>query len=234
MPSLKDCLEALSIIIAGSAAIYGIGAWQREHVGKRKIELAEDSLALFYEASDAIKYMRHPMSTGIESSELVQEATETDAAFRARRNANVVFYRYNQYQELFNKLHASRYRFMAQIGKTEAAPFDEIWKIVNEIKGSARVLSRLWSKDEFRNDQQRDQHFEQINRYEAIFWDGIEAEDPINIRMVKIISDIEATCQSIIVSKGRILGRTRDRIWKTCIFRLDRCKSPASLEAKSD
>jgi hypothetical protein len=194
--------------------VYGIDAWRREHVGKRQLELAEDTLALFYEAFDAIRHIRHPMSTGAESAALTQAATETDATFRARQNANVVFYRYNQHQEIFNKLHASRYRFMAQIGKAEAAPFDDIRIVVNEIIGSAGALSRLWARDHFRTEQQQELHFEQITRYESIFWEGIEAEDPINIRMKKIISDIESTCQLVITRKGSLAVRIKEGIMR--------------------
>lgn len=42
-----EVLTQISILVA----IYGINAWRREYVGKRQLELAEDSLALFYEAS---------------------------------------------------------------------------------------------------------------------------------------------------------------------------------------
>ena len=55
-------LRDLSLLIGIWVAIYGIDSWRREHKGKREIELAEDVLALFYEARDAIKYMRFPFS----------------------------------------------------------------------------------------------------------------------------------------------------------------------------
>lgn len=48
------------VIIASIVAIYGIRAWRREFIGKRKIELAEEVLALFYETRDIIRYIRDP------------------------------------------------------------------------------------------------------------------------------------------------------------------------------
>jgi hypothetical protein len=45
------------------AIISGIGAWKREFVGKRQIELAEQTLAKFFELRDAIAYLRNPFGT---------------------------------------------------------------------------------------------------------------------------------------------------------------------------
>jgi len=53
-----EVLNQILAFIAICVALYGIDAWRREHVGKRHVELAEDSLALFYEASDIIKHIR--------------------------------------------------------------------------------------------------------------------------------------------------------------------------------
>ena len=39
--------QSISITLAGLFAIYGFDAWRREFVGKRRMELAEEVLALF-------------------------------------------------------------------------------------------------------------------------------------------------------------------------------------------
>ena len=199
-------LEQISILLAIWVAIYGIDAWRREHVGKRQIELAEDTLALFYEAVDVIKYMRHPMSFPHETEKVQRGAGESDAQFHARKNASIVFYRYNKHQELFNKIHASRYRFMARIGKSEAESFDQLHKLVNEIIGSARVLARLWSREHFRTDGQWEKHRAQLDKHEAVFWDGLGEEDPINPKLDQLIEDIEQVCQPVIAGKGTLFG----------------------------
>ena len=197
-------LGQVSILIAVWVAIYGIDSWRREHTGKRQIELAEDALALFYEASDAIKHMRHPLSLSSETESIERGKSENDAQFQARKNASVVFKRYNDHQELFNKLHAMRYRFMAQFGKEKAKPFDDLRSIVNEITGSARTLARLWSRENFGSDNQWEAHSKQIEKYEAIFWEGLEEDDPINPRIKLVISEIETTCQGVISGKGTL------------------------------
>lgn len=201
-----ELLKQVSVLIAAWVAIYGIDSWRREHTGKRQIELAEDTLALFYEAADSIKLIRHPLSFTTETEGIERGDRESDSEYQARKNASVVFKRYNDHQELFNKLHAMRYRFMGQIGKQEAKPFDDLRGIVNEITLSARMLARLWVRDQFRTDEQWERHEKQIEKHEAIFWEGLEEEDPINPKLEMVLSEIENTCQRIIAGKGTLYG----------------------------
>ena len=126
-------LKELSLLIGIWVAIYGIDSWRREHKGKRQMELAEETLALFYEARDVIAYIRNIFSYSSETEGIEKGENESEERFEARKQASVVFKRYNERQELFNKIHAMRYRFMAQIGKEKAKPFEELRKIVNEI-----------------------------------------------------------------------------------------------------
>lgn len=193
-----------SILIAVWVAIYGIDSWRREYRGKRQVELAEDVLALFYEAHDAIAYLRHPLALSSEFEDIPRAENETDQQWEARRNASVVFKRYNERQELFNRIHSLRYRFMAQIGTREAEPFDELRRIVNEIFSAARRLSRLWSRDHFRTEQQRDEHYASIQQYEAVFWAGLEDEDQIAKRLAQTLKDMERYCREVIEGKGTL------------------------------
>jgi hypothetical protein len=169
---------------------------------------------LFYEASDVIKHVRHPLSFASETESIERGKSERDSEFQARKNASVVFKRYNNHQELFNKLHAMRYRFMAQFGKGKAKPFDDLRNIVNKITGSARTLARLWSRDNFESDNQWEAHTKQIEKYEAIFWEGPEDNDPTNPRIKLVISEIETTCQDVISGKGTLYSWLNTKLGK--------------------
>ena len=210
-----EILKNISLLIAIWVAIYGIDSWRRSHIGTRQIELAEETLALFYEASDAIKHIRHPLGYSNETEEIVRNKNETEAQFEARKKASVVFHRYNKNQELFNKIHASRYRFMAQISKEKAKPFEELHNLLMEIIIAARMLSRLWpAEDNHRTPEQSEKHRKKIEKYESVFWDGAEDEDPINPKLEKIILDIEDICQDIISGKGTLHGVLNIKFWK--------------------
>jgi hypothetical protein len=114
-------------------AIFGINAWRREFRGKRQIELAEETLALFYEARDAITHIRSPGAWATEGQTRKAGAEEIEEEKRLRDIAFVAVERYQKYQELFNKLHAMRYRFMAQFGAENGKPFDDLRAQVNSI-----------------------------------------------------------------------------------------------------
>jgi len=199
-------IKELSLLIGIWVAIYGIDSWRREHTGKRQIELAEETLALFYEARDAIAYIRHPFSRGTESDDIERGESESDKNYTARKRANIVFFRYKEHQELFNKIHSMRYRFMAQIGKDDSVPFDELRNLINQIFISAKVLARLWARDHFRTEDAQEKHWNDIEKYEAIFWDGMSEEDPINGKLNDTIKKIESTCNNVISGAGTLHG----------------------------
>ncbi|MBN4054819.1 hypothetical protein JYT87_03830 [Nitrospira defluvii] len=161
------------------------------------------------------KYIRHPGSYSSETDNITKEERESDEDFEARKKASIVFKRYNDYQILFNKIHAMRYRFMAQIGKDKAKPFDDLRGIVNKIMLSARMLARLWVRDYYGTDEkQREKHWENIHRNETIFWDNFDDEDPINPKLNALITEIESTCQSIISGKGTLYGIINKKLGK--------------------
>jgi len=201
-----ELLNNIASFAAICVAIYGIDSWRRVYKGKRQIELAEDTLASFYEARDAIAFIRNNFSYSSETEDITQRDNETEEMYEARKQASIVFKRYEANQELFNKIYAMRYRFMAQIGKEKAEPFKELQKIVNEIFLSARMLSRLWSRHQFRSQGHEDKHNKSIERFEAIFYEGNEEEDPIIPRLNKLVDEIEITCKATISGKGTLHG----------------------------
>ncbi|MBU4288808.1 MAG: hypothetical protein KKI12_11645 [Proteobacteria bacterium] len=208
-------LQDLSLLIGTWVAIYGIDSWRSEHRGKRQIEIAEETLALFYEAEDAIRHIRHPASFSNETESVERGERESEASWDARKNASVVFKRYNDHQELFNRLHAMRYRFMAQIPKGKTKPFDDLRRIVSEIIVSARMLSRLRAREHFRTDQQWEQHQKSVEKHEAVFWEGLKEEDLINPRLDSIVDDIDRTCREVISGKGTLHGVLNRPLFKS-------------------
>ena len=199
-------IKELSLLVGIWVTIYGIDSWRREHKGKRQIELAEETLALFYEARDAIANIRHPASWGSESDNIERGDRELEKDFDARKKASIVFSRYNEHQELFNKIHAMRYRFMAQIGKKESVPFDDLRNIVNEIFLSAKMLARLWALENFRTEEAQEKNWNDIKKHEAVFWDGMSEDDPINGKLEETINKMESTCKKAISGAGTVHG----------------------------
>ena len=195
-------IYAVATCFAGGVAIWGVRSWRREFRGKRQIELAEDALALFYEAEKALIAMRSPLSFSGEGETRKQGENETPEQKAARDQAFVVYERYKEREQVFNKLLSMRFRFMAQIGKTEAEPFEEMRSILNKIFRSAQWLADLWSKDTSCYDPEKlEKHTEIVQKYQATFWEDAPV-DEIGNRIEKAVSDMEQTCNNIIV-KGQ-------------------------------
>lgn len=206
-------IRDLSILLAALVGAYGFDSWRREHTGKRRIELAEEALALFYEARDAIAQTRNPGSFSDETKDVTRGEGESEEQFQARKNASIVFVRYNAHKELFGKIYALRYRFMAQIGSASAKPFDDLHTVVSEIFLAARMLARLWSRAYHPSSPEAmAKHNANVEKYEAVFWSGMADDDKITQSVNVAISDLEATCRKVIEGEGSLFALINRRM----------------------
>ncbi len=188
------------ITVASIVAIHGINSWRREFKGKRRIELAEDVLALFYQARDAIASIRNPLTMGDELSAPPKENEPTEEK-EARDKMYFIFKRCEDREELFSKLPSVRYRFMAQIGADKVGPFDEIVGIVNEILIFARMSAYAWAKClKSHNPKRQEAYHEEIRKYMEKIYRGGE-EDEIRKRVDEALSEMEDTCRKIIMKE---------------------------------
>lgn len=208
-----EFLRDISLLIGIWVAIYGIDSWRREYIGRRRIELAEDVLALFYEAADAIRWMRSPGGYSGELDKIVRHEGETERAFEARKSASIVFVRYDQKQELFNRIYAIRYRFMAQLGKSNIAPFNTLHSITSELFVAARMKALLLTKEHFRTENQYHEHHDKLLKYEESLWDSFAEEDPINPKLEEMIRDIERISSGVIEGQSTLFGFLSKRLW---------------------
>lgn len=190
--------QTLAVIVASGTAIYGINSWRREYREKKKMELAEDVLSLFYEAKDLLSAIRHPFAYAEEGKSRVYSPNETPEQKQALDQAYVVWERYLKYQEPFNKLRALRYRTMVIFGKEARRPFDELNSIIFELKSAASMLGNYWyrlnRKYIHMTESELKNLTDNIDKYSAIFYE-ITTPDPINEKTSRIISDIEKICK---------------------------------------
>jgi hypothetical protein len=117
--------------------------------GRKEYDLAEAVLASFYEARDRIRAIRSPFGSQGEGSSRKASPDETATEKRINEQAYVVMERYQKYQDVFNRLHSQRYRFMALFGIEKTKPFDELQSVLNDIFIAANMLSFYWKRQEF-------------------------------------------------------------------------------------
>jgi len=208
LAEIAQIAQSASVIFATLFAIYGFDAWRREHIGKRRIELAEDVLSLFYQASDAIDQIRSPFGFGGEGSTRKPLENEDPKHKQALDTAYVLIERYNRYSELFARLHAARYRFMAQVGVAQAKPFDDVNRIVNELIFAAHDMARLSTVPEWslRSEQAEEKHHERYLKVHDIYYGTGGDDDPIAPRVKGAVTEMERTCRDIIESKGTLFA----------------------------
>lgn len=143
LKSLPGLVTAGAAVVGACVAYQGLQKWRQETVGKRKMELAEDVLADFYEARDIINHARSPAAFGGEGSTRPKREGEDDEDTRTRDAYYVAVERLFKRSEFFARLDARQYRFIAHFGKQAAAPYQQLREIRAAIIASAHTLIRM-------------------------------------------------------------------------------------------
>lgn len=92
---------------------------------------------------------------------------------------------------------------MARFGTDASAPFDDLNGLISELLLAARRKARLaMVPDGSLQAESVPKSQQEWRENERVYYSG-EVDDPIARRMVKIISDIEGTCRSIIEDHDR-------------------------------
>ncbi|WP_228235727.1 hypothetical protein [Allomuricauda sp. M10] len=198
-----EILKSLSIIIASSVAIYGINSWRREVKWKRKYELAEEVLSLFYEVQETISIIRSPLGYVNEGSSRKRMENEKPEDTEILDRAYTVIERFEKNKEPFFKLRAMKYRFITVFGRESESPFNEIVKLTNKIMTVSNFLGRRYWRDQGRRkftDEQFQKHLDKMEEYEAVIWEGYE-DDKIKSQLDNIVLQIEKICNTVLKKK---------------------------------
>ncbi|MVE67982.1 hypothetical protein D6U67_18945, partial [Vibrio cholerae] len=117
--------KTIAVISACWAIVSGVGAWKREFIGKRRIELAEETLATFFEIKDAIAFIRSPFASVGEGESRVVGEREKPEETELLNRGHIVFERYEKKREVFIKFETLKYKFMATYGEDSEAIFKD-------------------------------------------------------------------------------------------------------------
>lgn len=201
---------SVSAVIVSCVAVYGINVWRREHVGRRRIDLAEEVLALSYEVTDAISAARIGIFHMDEGSTRKAYEDETSLEKEARDEAYIVIERLQRRNDLFAKFRSLRYRFKAQNGQESAQPFEDLLAIRSQLMTSCLRLWRPLLQDtnayakKVTPEALKKLH-EKIDKERHILYGNVLEVDTIAENLERIITDIEKTCRDIIQGSRRPL-----------------------------
>ncbi|WP_049723366.1 hypothetical protein [Gilvimarinus polysaccharolyticus] len=189
MESIALIGQAIAVIAACWAIISGVGAWKREFIGKRRIELAEEVLASFFEIKDVIATIRNPFSSGDEGKSRKKGEHETQDEGALLDRGYIVFERYETRKEAFVRFNTLKYKFMATFGPETEDIFTDCNTTLNSIFVSARQLATHYWQRQGRVPMEGDEfqrHLDEMHRHEGIFWDRMDEEDDIRQKLQSV------------------------------------------------
>jgi hypothetical protein len=195
MNDMLEIVKSIGVIIASGVAIWGINSWRREAKWKRKYELAEEVLANFYEAHQAIQIIRSPFGFGHEGSSRPKQENETKEESQIYNQAYVSRERFERNKKSFEKLQALKFRFITLYGKEYEQHFDKFNQTVNKIFfASDQIamvrLGQYGDDKEFIRDTMKESR--------EILYSRTTKEDKIELELEEAIKAIETKCKEII------------------------------------
>lgn len=213
MIEVATIAQMVAVISTCWAIISGVGAWKREFIGKRQIELAEQVLAKFFEVKDAIAYIRNPFSSSDEGKTRQRRDGETTAESELLDRGFIVVERYSKKENIFADFNTLKYKFMASFGKETDQIFIDTNMALNSIFVSARMLATHYWQRQGRVEMEHDEfqrHLDEMHRHEGIFWDIGSDTDEIRVQLKAIQDKLEkatASCFQEPMSTFKILTK---------------------------
>ena len=195
MENLAAIAQTVAIISACFAIISGIGAWKREFIDKRQIELAEQLLATFFEIKDAIAFIRSPFASLEEGKSRQRKPYESKDESDLLDRGYIVVERYAKKENIFVSFNVMKYKFMATFGTETEDMFAETNKITNSIFSAANILATHYWQRQGRVQMEHDEfqkHLDEMHKYEGIFWDNWHEDDAIRFKLKQVQERFEA------------------------------------------
>jgi hypothetical protein len=198
--NMKEFVETIGVIVASATAVYGITAWRREFRGKKEHDLAEETLALFYQCRDNLRAIRSPAGYAGEGSTRAKDTSETEEETKILNRAFISFERYEKYKEPFCRLFAIRYRFMALFGRNAAQPIEDLRLALNDVFIAAQMLPHYWQQQgrQHHNEDAFKEHLREMQKQERVFWGTFSSRDEFDVRVNILVDQFEIVCEKIL------------------------------------
>lgn len=199
--SSLEIIESIAVIVASIIAIYSLNSWRREAKWKRKYELAEEALALFYIAKHRLEQIRSPLGFTSEGDSRPKEDYEELKEKKILNTAYIPRERFEKDNEPFLKLQALKFRFITVFGKETAKYFDGITILLHEIFWAAKDIAEIQlGEKEFVDRKEKGEEVKRLNRIVYLNYSKPQ-EDLHGMKISNLIEEIEQYCNKIIKEK---------------------------------
>jgi hypothetical protein len=193
---LFGLVNAAAVCVGVGIAWWGLQKWRVEQVGRRQCELAEEALALAFEAQDIFDYVRSPFGFVGEGASRQRSEGESEESRKVLDQQFVPLERLNHQADYFRRVQNIRPRLQAIFGSNATAHLDEILKIRNEIVVAARMLSHYAADGLHDADEAR-------RRHQQTKWKGMQTPDLIDDRLLECARGLEGRLEPILRSRYR-------------------------------
>lgn len=200
-PALVSVVKDLVLAgVAISGAIVGwkaLSKWREETVGKRRLELAEDTLSSFYQIQEFINNARAPI---IWAEEMVPEEGVPENV--TRHYAYGPMRRLRRSMDAILELRTKRHRFAAVFGADKTGSWAEIESVLNDMDAASFILLSARQHQGVETSELAEIYTKQ-RRILARVIEGDETATKVSAA----VNDIEAVCRPIIEASVDLRSR---------------------------
>jgi hypothetical protein len=133
-------IQAAAIGVTAYFASRSLRAWRAQLVGKRRFEIAEDTLVAAYKARDAIVWIRNPAVWSNEKIDRPAEPGETEGQKQMRDTYFVHLKRIKDTADEFSQLGKMRQLCKVFFGDEAASAIDVFFEVRNDVALAANML----------------------------------------------------------------------------------------------
>ena len=182
----------IAAVVGTLLAWRGVNTWKREYLFKINSELLEEALVLFYQAEHAIAYLRNGFifTKELDNFEFPQNM-EDGYSKDMYKYTFTIHKRFDEKQEIFDKLYAIELRFRARFRRE---PTDEFASMKELAKLLLLAASQYALKD---LDKDR------IQELKRVIWQPYDPKDAFGCRVTKVISAFETRCDKLMCGRSR-------------------------------
>ena len=170
----------------------------------RRLELAQDALALFHEARDILEAIRSPFGFESEAARREPIPDEPEELKDILDGAFVLVRRYESRAETLSKSRSLRYRFLAQFGPESAKPFDLLDEAIRHVRHATSRLTGVWLQAfrhaKHQGDSQKMREW--IDDADRRLHGDDDGNDPVLKKAEDAVSELERLCQQATRERG--------------------------------
>jgi hypothetical protein len=164
------------------------------HDHKRRVELAENILAGFYQCADVFQEIRSPTGFGGEAADRKKREGETETQSNELNTYFIPIARIKRNSEFISNLMKGRYQSRAILGSGIDEAFQGVRDAIIKIQVSATTLSRMADRGGTAIALNR----KLIDDCEAAIWQSMPGDDPIQPLVDRAIAVAESICRPIL------------------------------------